>query len=90
MFYIDLLKELYHNQIQYLIVGGVAVNLHGVPRATFDFDLVISTDKDNVLALLQVLKKGNYIPSVPENPMHLADPEKVAFWIHRGSDSDEA
>lgn len=81
MFYIDFLKELYHNHIQYLIVGGVAVNLHGVPRATFDFDLVISTDKENVLALLQVLKNSKYIPSVPENPMHLADPEKVAFWI---------
>ncbi len=81
MFYIDLLKDLYHSHIQYLIVGGVAVNLHGVPRATFDFDLVISTDKENVLALLQVLKNGGYIPSVPENPALLADAEKIAFWI---------
>ena len=51
MFYIDLLRELYHNKIKYLIVGGVAVNLHGVPRATFDFDLVISTDIDNVFTV---------------------------------------
>ena len=53
MFYIDLLKALYNSKIQYLIVGGVAVNLHGVPRATFDFDLVISTDKSNILSLLE-------------------------------------
>jgi hypothetical protein len=58
MFYIDLLKSLYDNNIEYLIVGGVAVNLHGVPRATFDFDLVISTDKSNILALLKVLGEG--------------------------------
>lgn len=81
MFYIDLLREMYHSNIQYLIVGGVAVNLHGVPRATFDFDLVISTDKENVLAILQVLKSGGYIASIPENPALLADAEKIAFWI---------
>ena len=62
-------------------MGGVAVNLHGVPRATFDFDLVISTDIDNVLALLEVFKQGKYIPSLPEDPMHLANPKMVATWI---------
>lgn len=81
MFYLDLLKELYLKKIQYLIVGGVAVNLHGVPRATFDFDLVISTDKENILSLLEVLGRGNYIPSLPENPLHLADPERVKEWV---------
>lgn len=81
MFYIDLLKALYDKKIRYLIVGGVAVNLHGVPRATFDFDLVISTDKSNIMSLLEVLGKGKYIPSLPEDPIHLADPEKVAYWI---------
>jgi len=81
MFYIDLLKSLYDNKIKYLIVGGVAVNLHGVPRATFDFDLVISTDRSNILSLLKVLGEGNYIPTLPEDPIHLADPQKVEYWI---------
>ena len=81
MFYLDLLKALFKNNIKYLIVGGVAVNLHGVPRATFDFDLVISTDRENILSLLKVLGEGEYIPTLPEDPIHLADPEKVAYWI---------
>lgn len=81
MFYIDILKSLYDNKIEYLIVGGVAVNLHGVPRATFDFDLVISTDKSNILSLIKVLGEGNYIPSLPEDPIQLADPKKVEYWI---------
>jgi hypothetical protein len=82
MFYFDLLKSLYENKIQYLIVGGVAVNLHGVPRATFDFDLLISIDKENIFNLINVLKNDGYKPSLPEDPIGMADPEKVKKWIN--------
>ena len=32
----DLLKALADAQVPYCIVGGVAVNLHGIPRMTYD------------------------------------------------------
>lgn len=36
--------------VRYLVVGGVAVVLHGHPRFTADLDLVVSLDPDNALA----------------------------------------
>lgn len=34
----DLLRALAHARVPHYIVGGVAVNLHGVPRLTYDID----------------------------------------------------
>lgn len=64
-------------------MGGVAVNLHGVPRATFDFDLLISIDKENINNLLNVLKEDGYLPSLPEDPAGIADPKIVSEWIEK-------
>ncbi len=36
MFYLDLFKALEKHKVRYLLVGGLAMNLHGVPRATMD------------------------------------------------------
>jgi hypothetical protein len=44
MFYLDLFRTLNEEGIRYLVVGGVAVNLHGVVRFTMDID--VSTDPD--------------------------------------------
>lgn len=82
MFYVEILKSLHENQIRYLIVGGVAVNLHGVPRATFDFDLVISVDTENMTRLLELLQKDGFVPMLPEDPKGLLDPEKISDWIN--------
>ena len=36
MFYKEVFEALNTNQVQYLVVGGVALNLHGYPRMTYD------------------------------------------------------
>ncbi len=41
MFFRDLIAALAPSAVRYCIVGGVAVNLHGVPRLTYDLDLVV-------------------------------------------------
>jgi hypothetical protein len=81
MYYFDLLEALYKNKVKYLIVGGLAVNLYGVPRVTQDIDLIISTSKSNVLKLISLLKNLGYAPRLPVNPAHLALPDKVKEWI---------
>jgi hypothetical protein len=43
-----LLMELSAAGVRYLVVGGVAVVLHGYIRSTLDLDLVIDLDADNV------------------------------------------
>jgi hypothetical protein len=43
-----------HN-VRYLIIGGIASVLYGVPRATFDIDILIEPTEENAAALLAAL-----------------------------------
>lgn len=52
MFYLDLFRALEAKQVRYLLVGGVAMNLHGVPRMTMDVDIVLAMDEPNLRAFL--------------------------------------
>jgi hypothetical protein len=81
MYYFEILEALYKKRVEYLIAGGLAVNLYGVPRVTQDIDLIISTTKTNITNLLSVLKKLGYQPRLPVNPKDLMDPEKVKDWV---------
>jgi hypothetical protein len=38
--------------VKYLVIGGIASILHGVPRATFDLDILIEASPDNGRRLL--------------------------------------
>lgn len=80
MYYFDLLGALQLNKVRYLIIGGLAVMMYGVPRGTQDIDLIISTDRSNVLKLISVLKGLGYVPRLPVDPEKIADPETVNEW----------
>jgi len=43
------------HDVRYLVIGGIASILHGVPRATFDLDLLIDASPDNAKRLLDAL-----------------------------------
>ncbi|MHA1298486.1 MAG: DUF6036 family nucleotidyltransferase [Candidatus Helarchaeota archaeon] len=81
MYYYEIFENFYQKQIKYLIIGGMAINLYGVPRVTQDLDIIISMDKDNVLKMNQALKELKYKPRLPVNPDDLAHPEVVKDWI---------
>jgi hypothetical protein len=81
MFYLEILEELYEKKIRYLIVGGLSVNLYGVPRMTQDIDIIISTDRENILKIITVLRNHGYVPRLPVNPEDLADSDKVKDWV---------
>jgi hypothetical protein len=80
MFYFDLLEQFYKNNIRYLIVGGLAVNLYGVPRVTQDLDIVIAIGTENILRMNGILKELGYVPRLPVNPDEMADSETVKQW----------
>lgn len=46
------------NDVRYLVIGGIAAVLHGVPRATFDLDILVQATPDNVARLLQALDEA--------------------------------
>lgn len=44
MFILEIVKSLENQRVDYAVVGGFAVALHGVVRGTIDLDLVIALD----------------------------------------------
>jgi hypothetical protein len=45
--------------VKYLIIGGIASVLYGVPRATFDLDILIEASIENAQSLLDALVEAN-------------------------------
>ena len=48
----NVFASLEKRQVKYVVIGGIAAVLHGVPRATFDLDILIEATPDNVRKLL--------------------------------------
>lgn len=66
---------------RYLVVGGVAVVLHGHLRFTADVDLVIALAPDNLRAALAALEGLGYRPRAPVSLAELLDPAQRRRWI---------
>ena len=43
------------HEVRYLVIGGIASILYGVPRATFDLDILIDATPENTKSLLDAL-----------------------------------
>ena len=74
-------KELNSEGIDYVVVGGLAVNLHGIPRMTYDLDLMIRLDRENVAKTVNKLRSLGYFPRAPVSAEDLADEEVRETWI---------
>jgi hypothetical protein len=79
--YLDLLASLHGGGVRYAIAGGLAVVLHGVPRMTFDIDLVLDLAEDNLRRMVTVLRTAGYRPRLPLALDELADESKRREWV---------
>jgi len=59
------IKTLNKSKIRYLVIGGLAVNLHGLHRLTMDLDLMIDLSKDNFDKFVEIMNKIGYETRVP-------------------------
>lgn len=80
MSYQDLFTALNAAKVRYLVVGGVAMVLHGAVRMTADLDLAISLDAENVRRFLDLMKGSGYLPKIPVSPDDFADPKHRKKW----------
>lgn len=53
---LQLFRELKRHEVEYVLVGGVAINLHGLVRATDDVDLFVRPTPENVERLKRALR----------------------------------
>ena len=66
--------------VRYLVSGGVAVNFHGLPRMTFDVDVIVLFEKDNLERLTVLLESLGYRPRLPVPAIGLADASTREQW----------
>lgn len=76
----ELLQALSEGQVQYVLVGGVAVQLHGYMRSTFDIDLVLAMNDENLMRFIDVAKRFGLTPSIPVPIDSLRDAAQIEQW----------
>ncbi len=80
---LNLLKDVFssfqkHN-VRYLVIGGIAAVLHGVPRATFDLDILIEANEENAQRLLKALEDSRFGTASMINVKELVSHEITIF-----------
>jgi hypothetical protein len=50
--YRDVFKCLHAHEVRYLVIGGIAAIIHGVPRMTLDLDMLIDATQENAQRLV--------------------------------------
>jgi len=70
--FIDMIKIFIEEQVQFLLVGGISINLYGYIRATKDLDLWVLASKENAPKIIKSLAKFG----APMQDISLQDFEK--------------
>ena len=69
--YRDMIECLQREGVEFMLVGGYAVALHGWPRMTFDIDFWIMANPQNAAAVLRALKAfGAPLMDLKEEDFH--------------------
>ena len=69
--YRDMIECLQHEGVEFMLVGGYAVALHGWPRMTFDIDFWIMANPQNAAAVIRALRAfGAPLMDLKEEDFH--------------------
>lgn len=55
--FLDVLKAFHEEKLEYILIGGFAVIIHGMPRVTQDLDIFVKMVPENIKKLRRALKK---------------------------------
>lgn len=78
--FIGLFALLAEARVRFVVVGGLALVLHGIDRLTADVDLVIDLSAEPAGAAVRALTAGGYRPLAPVEPLALANPAQRHEW----------
>src|SRR3990167_1436958 len=82
MFYEELFEKLNKSGIDYVVVGGVALVLHGVVRLTADLDLMVHLEEDNLSKFVNIMNELGYKQKVPVKAEEFVSAKNRASWIN--------
>jgi hypothetical protein len=77
----EFLKLLNANSVDYLVVGGFAVGLHGYPRATVDLDIWVRSTSPNAARISEALRAFGFEPSAIDPGLFLDPRSLIRFGI---------
>lgn len=80
MFYLDLFAALHRHRVQYVLIGGLAVALHGIERNTMDIDVSVVVTPDNMQHLLQAAQELGLSPMLPVPLTTLTQIDTLKDW----------
>lgn len=80
MFYENVFRTLSIHRVRYVVVGGVALVLHGVVRFTVDLDLAVSLDRENLGSFLSAMHTLGFTPRAPVDVRELMNPAIRERW----------
>lgn len=75
----DVFKSFQQHEVRYVVIGGIASALHGVPRATFDLDILIDPTEDNAIRLLAALENAGFGTAAMTNAQEILAHEITVF-----------
>jgi hypothetical protein len=81
LFYHDAIAALTAAGVPFVVVGGVAVNLQGVPRFTADLDVALALDGAVLVRAARALAGLGLRPRLPVTEAELGDTTIVRGWV---------
>ena len=75
------LQALVDADVRFLLVGGLAVNVHGYMRFTLDIDIVVQLASDNIARAFAALALVGYEPTVPVAAEQFGDAVIRESWV---------
>lgn len=79
----SIIKDLTKTDIKYVVCGGIACVIHGVERATYDLDIYADLYEENLKKIIEISKKYDLMPRIPEPIENLINEEKRKEWIEK-------
>lgn len=73
MFYLALFRALDDHRVEYVLIGGLAVALHGVERNTMHIDISVVMSPENLQHLIAAARELGLAPMLPVPLETLAD-----------------
>lgn len=81
----DVFRSLGSHDVKYVVIGGIATVVHGVPRATFDLDILVEATPENARRLLSALMDVGFGTAALTNEDSFLDKEITSLTIASGS-----
>lgn len=81
----DLIRLLAESKTDYVLVGGLAVALHGYQRVTMDVDVVLAMEPENIERFIASARATGLRPTMPVPLESLARPDLLEQWRHEKS-----